>query len=115
MLWKQRKISLRKFGIVNNADGLREVELRSHQLAKELATDTFRWENYLRATKEEGNTVKEWVEKFRPVCLRTGEMNEDTWIRHWKRYYDRLPQDVELTSALLLSQILKVADEQPNS
>jgi hypothetical protein len=114
VLWKQRKISLRKFGIVNNAAGLREAELRSHQLAKELATNTFNWDNYLRPNKEEqGNTVKEWVEKFRPVCLRTGEMNEDTWNRHWQRYYDRLPQNAELNAAILLSQILKVAEEQP--
>jgi integrase len=115
VLWKQRKISLRKFGIVNNVDGLREAELRAHQLAKELATNTFNWENYLKPEAERGNSVKEWVEKLKPECLATGEMNEDTWNRHWKRYYDRLPQDSELTAALLLSQALKVANEQPNS
>lgn len=102
-------------GLPANAEGIKRTTKLAKKLWNAVESDSFDWEVWSGKPAKAERTAKEWIEALKPYWLdegSQGKCSEKTWERHWQVDFDKLPQDLPLTSALLLDRVLQI---QPNT
>lgn len=101
-------------GVYANPAGLNRAETEAKKLGVLLAEEKFDWDLYL-AIEEEGDRVREWMERFKAHAitnLSKAEISEEGVERLWERRYwnlglKLLPAEAVLTPELLIQSVQK--------
>ena len=94
-------------GIPANRDGLRRIEIEAQKLGGLMALGQFSWSLYLKPQDNpQERTIAQLVEEFKAEYLRSHKIQEATWKETWQRTFDRLPQNEELSEAVVLAVVL---------
>jgi hypothetical protein len=105
---RQRQIAL---GYPASAEGWREADFKARELARSLLHGTFSWQGWESKSGVagvKGETTADLVQRFKLAYLAQNTLTADTWERHWRYYFDRLPQSEPLDAASLLAEVLLI-------
>jgi len=106
---KQQRIHL---GIRATLQGVKQAELEACIVRRDLDTNKFKWEKYIKPeSKEDPQTVEDWIEAFEEDYFNRRKKTHKTlttWKTEYCQVFPRLPQSQQLTVGLLKEAILKV-------
>ncbi|MFK0733708.1 MAG: integrase [Gloeotrichia echinulata GP01] len=102
VIWHQQYLSL---GIYANPAGLQRAEAEAKIVGGMLARDEFDWSRYLEGDQKPSNTCGFWVGKFEQEYFATNgndPTKQQTWKRHYKACFNKLPVNENLTPEILI-------------
>jgi hypothetical protein len=111
---KQTKLSL---GIRADLEGVRLAEAKAREISGLILQNAFDWEPYTKAHEPVLNSaplIGDWIAKFELDYFNKRSRNPKsitTWTKDYLSVYKHLPQDRELTEAVIMSAIAQTVPE----
>jgi integrase len=103
---KQYCLSL---GIAANADGLKRIEAEAYRLGSLITLGRFSWSLYIDEVEPEAEKqariIVEWIDAFKVHRFQRYKIQERTWRDSWQVTLGKLPQQCELSEAIVLGVI----------
>jgi integrase len=100
-------------GIPANRDGIKLVEAKCHELARQVQNGIFDWRHWERdrAVPIDEKPIAQLITEFKEHYQRSHRCSDITWANTWRYTLDKLPPHEPLTEVLILAVIKSTKED----